>query len=335
MSKIKLESAKRYNKWSAENVFHEGLPDEFIEKYTKNYSPEEEGFAEAVASYQRDHRLKADGKLGNTTYGHICRTYAHSEYKNLTEEDKSEIVSYTVKFEGGGRKNPYAACNLNAEYEGLFDRPKRTRSGQKIPVAERTTRHRASKYNPSGGFHIGLSYGPWQAAQEPGSLGIVLNYMNEADDLLFRDVFGPHCDDMLESTNAKGRRRGKRSPRTLPVGGHDLWSDYWVSKFREAAQHEVFRDAQRRWVADKYLEPALKTAELYNLDSRGDLAVLFDIAIQFGVGGMRSRVKKALKPDQEYSPNNIRKVINKLPKHLRKRREHILTAAGQNIRYVW
>lgn len=329
-----LAYANRYNKWASTNIWRASLPAEFISTYCNGSVPGQDEFSIGVYHYQYERGLDLDGCLGNETYGDISDKYNVDTYSTLTEDTKSDIVSYTVKFEGGSRKNPYASLNRDAEYRGLFDRPKR-KGRVKIPVEERTQRHRASKYNPSGGFHIGLSYGAWQAAQEPGSLGTLLKYMQREDSSLFTEVFGPDSNELLRVTNSKGRRNGRRSPRTRPVGGADLWQDPWASRFKKAAEHETFRKAQRKWVADKYLDKILDTADDYSLDSKGALAVLFDIAIQFGVGGCKKRVRKALKPGQPFSEDSILKVINVLPKHHRARRLHILKAAGQETRYVW
>jgi hypothetical protein len=331
-----LAYANKYNRWAESNIWRSSLPSEFLEVYCNNSSPGEDEFSLGTYRFQYDcgDGIDVDGCLGNETFGKISDYYNVDEFSTLTAKDKSTIVGFTVKFEGGRRKNPYASLNLDAEYRGLFDQPRR-KGGKKVPVEDRTKRHRASKFNPSGGFHIGLSYGAWQAAQEPGSLGILLRYMQKADASLFREVFGEHSDELVRVTNSKGRRKGRTSPRTRPVGGANLWQAPWTDRFKKAAEYEVFRDAQRKWVADKYLDKVLPMADDYNLDSKGAIAVLFDIAIQFGVGGMKKRVRKALKPGIPFSESSIMKVINVLPKQHRARRLHILEAAGQETRYVW
>lgn len=347
LSKNQSESAIRYNTWASENVFPQGLPEKFSGAWMTSTDPTTEEFALSILAFQDEMDLSTDGKLGTNTLAKIhewsnkdCEEKEEiptENFKQLTEEIKAEIVGFTVKFEGGSSKNPYAGVNLDYEYKGYFDRPKR-KNGKKVPIKDRTKRHRASKYNPSGGFHIGLSYGAWQAAQEPGSLGQLLKVMHKDDPDLFKEVFGPLWKELIEMTSSRNRRVGKRSSRVQPLGGKDLWEQPWVSRFKEAANHEVFRKSQRKWVASRYLEPALEVAELYNLDSKGDLAVIFDIAIQFGVYGMKKRVRRALKPkgnSTDYDKSDILKVINALPKNHRPRRKHILKDAGQDERYLW
>jgi len=336
LTEKQLDSAVRYNSWAAKHVFPEGLPSKFVESWMTSSDPKTKEFALSILEFQKENNLEADGKCGTQTFALMHAEEDPQEgFFPLTDEIKSEVIGLTVKFEGGRSKNPYATLNLDYEYEGYFDTPKKTSSGQKIDIKDRTKRHRASKYNADGGFHIGLSYGAWQAAQEPGSLGELLAYMYEDDPCLFKTVFGSDWDELLEMTRSKNRRVSSRSSRVQKLGGKDLWERPWTDRFKEAANHEVFRNSQRRWVAKRYLDPALETAELYNLDSKGALAVLFDIAIQFGVGGMRKRVARALKPNTPFSEDNIIKVINQLPKARRTRRHHILKDAGQKQRYLW
>jgi hypothetical protein len=347
-----IAAAIEYNTWSSAEVFEtEGLPEGFIRDYHERLSstgaavwaPESKEYAQATATFQSHFDQKVDGKLGTRTLGKIHERYP-SETGGpllLTDEAKSIIVGFTVKFEGGNAKNPYASMNKDAEWLGAFDRPKRDKANKRIPAAERKNHpgfkpHRASKYHPGGGFHIGLSWGAWQAAQEPGALGQLLTKMKARAPILFNTVFGDDCLDLIEVTTARNRRTGKLSARTRKVGGAYLWDEPWLSRFKAAANEEVFREVQRVWVAGQYLDKSLSTAEEYNLDSLGALAVLFDIAVQFGVGGMKKYVGKAkLTSGAPFDPGSIKRVIRCLPKSHHKRRNHILDEAGQDTRYTW
>lgn len=345
-----FEDAMAYNEWAAAEVFKsQSLPAAFVLRYFNKIcpAPGSSAFAQGVMKFQAEHSLIVDGKLGTKTLGTINQVFppeAHIPPEDgrvlLTEAKKAEIVGYTVSFEGGKGSNPYASLNRDAEYEGWFDQPK-TKAGKKLNPAERakeknSSPHRASKYHPSGGFHVGLSYGAWQAAQEPGSLGQLLTAMQKKDPVLFQNVFGAGWQDLLRTTNATNRRTGVFSARTQKVGGAYLWQAPWTTRFQEAATHETFREAQRDWVAAQYLTPALEIAQDYNMDSQGDLAVLFDIAIQFGLGGLRKYVGAAkLVSGSKYSETKVTALINALPSGHRPRRQHILAAAGQTVRYVW
>ena len=240
-----------------------------------------------------------------------------------------------MKFEGGGSKNPYSAMNLDAEYRGYFDRPKRDAERNKLRPVDRAKQpnfrpHRASKYHPSKGYHVGLSYGAWQAAQEPGALGKLLLYMYSDDPELFTEIF-LYPDELLQVTRAKGKREGRRSPRTQKVKDYDLWTHPWISRFREAAEHEVFRKSQRRWVSDNYLDPAIEVAKSVGFKSAADLAVAFDIAIQFGPGYLRKRAKRI--PKGDWSPEKLGALIDILPSARRDRRRKIEARAGHEVFY--
>lgn len=255
----------------------------------------------------------------------------------VSPEDRIILVNYTVAFEGG-KKNPFGAMNLDKEYEGYFDQPRTvTRKGKRVSLTplERSKQpnhkpHRASKYG-NDPFHIGLSYGAWQAAQEPGSLGKLLRYMQKENPDLFHKVF-QYPDEILAVTNAKGGRVGSRSPRTQPVHGADLWEEPWVDRFETAGVHTDFQRAQGLWVADNYLDPALRVCEDVGLETAADLAVAFDIAIQFGVGGLKSRASKV--PKGKWSLKKLEGLIKALPASHRPRREKIAALAGHEKHFV-
>lgn len=347
-----IQSAIRYNVWSSQHVFeHGGLPAQFWGYSDEKVCPVPNSalFAQLVANFQSKHGLKADGKLGTRTLGKIHEVYPKEASEAggdvssaeilLTGDARSEIVQFTVAFEGG-KHDPYAGMNKDAEYEGWFDQP-RAIGRKRLHPSERAKQpthkpHRASKYHPSGGFHIGLSYGAWQAAQEPGSLGMLLTVFHKRAPDIFKEVFGPDWEELLEVTTSRNKRKGKFSSRTRPVGGAYLWKEPWLSRFEEAARHEIFRRAQRDWVGSVFLDRVLPIAEEYCLDSKGDLAVLFDIAVQFGVGGLRRFVRKARMPENDnYDPERIQMLIRALPRKHHARRLSILNAAGQSVRYTW
>jgi hypothetical protein len=340
LTPTQLESAREYN-------VQQGYvpPDDFARHFFSSacYDPSAAEYAAGIAAFQSANNLVIDGKAGPTTQTKILQHYAPlgelvpSTPSGLSPEDRQRLASFTVAHEGG-KKNPYAGCNLDAEYEGSFDKPKRDDAGKRIPRDRRNRHagfkpHRASRYGKSGGFHVGLSYGAWQAAQEPGSLGTLLREMRDADREYFDKVFVTPAE-LLLVTNARGKRSGTRSGRTQPVAGVDLWKEPWVSRFRLAGEHVPFQAAQRSWVARQYLDPALKTAAKYNLNREGDIAVLFDVAIQFGPANMRKYVgRSGLKAGAETTDKSIEKVIRALPKGHGPRRRSILKDAGQERTY--
>lgn len=295
---------------------------------------------QAVADWQANAGFAAgdiDGKVGSGTLGQMARTFPRVD-RALDAAQRKIIMEYTISFEGG-RANPYAAQNRDGEYRGLFDKPKRDAQGRPVPVAQRTDRNWASRYNPGGGTHIGLSFGAWQGTQRGGTLGRMLQRMASKDRALFDQVFGGStaAAALLRVTTAGRRDMGHgRNERTQPVDGADLWEAPWTARFTASATHEAFREAQREIADEQYLRDALETALHYGFTDQAAIAVLFDISIQFGVGGMRTRVRRALgrAGRQTARAGDIERVIGALPADHRARRRRILGRAESWVHYV-
>lgn len=269
-----------------------------------------------------------------------------------TEEDFSSaackiVMEFTKKFEArkGSVYTVYSSANTDGEWEGAFDRPKRDANGRRIPTHRRRKEPNfrpfwASRYSRDGGRHIGLSFGPWQATQDGGELGKVVEELYNADPKLLAQIFGgkgriERLIRMLRS--ATGSYHSARSARTQILDGHDVWEKHWLRPLQETMQHEVFREALRRRTAKAYLVPMIVQALKDGFHDQGALAVYFDIAIQFGPRGARKKIKKGLGPDlyksMECQPADIEKVIDALPKGRQDRRTNILRAADQFTSY--
>lgn len=223
-------------------------------------------FAKAVSDFQKSSdNLKMDGKLGPTTAAYIRQDLFDNSGKiNLDSADYMRIAMIISKFEGR-----FWSLNRDGEYRGLFDR------GDK-------------KHWASGKVHIGLSFGFIQFTQDGGSLGEVLQDMFNNHPMKFEQVFGPHYKELLETTNKKGRGRvNGRSPRVQPVGGHDLWDDYWASRFIRAGKDTDLQKSQLKHAINNYLKPAIKTCQDLNISSERGLAVVFDRSVQYGPAGAK------------------------------------------------
>lgn len=246
------------------------------------------------------------------------------------------LADLTIKFEGGGA-DAYSACNEDAEYEGLFDRPKKDSKGNKLPPSKRKDQpgwepHWASRYKSSGGSHIGLSWGAWQFTQDGGGLGNVLARMSKIDRAEFDRVFGgpEKAQQLLLLTNADGdrpaaRQGGARSPRVQPLFGADLWKEPWLSMFRAAGRTESGRKAQQQQSIYGYMRPAADVMRAKGWTKPSTLAVLFDIAIQYGAGGMKTRADAVSGSESE----SIDKIIANLEPNRQERRKSIRAAAKQ------
>lgn len=186
----------------------------------------------------------------------------------LTDDAKLNIIEYIVQFESGSAR--FGAMNLDGEYRGRF--------GTDNPYYQKA--------------HVGLSYGMIQFTQDSGNLGRLLTLMYERDSEFFEHVFGAHWNELLQVTNAQGpgslNVEGGRSVRVQPVAGHDLWEDFWVSRFRDAAIHVPFQAAQNQLAAETFLDPVVPYSRWLGLNTERGIAMLFDRAVQMGVsGGMK------------------------------------------------
>lgn len=298
---------------------------------------------EAVAHWQHVEGLKTDGMVGPSTKSKMTAGFKEI-VKPLTDSEKDAVIAFTVKHEGGSR-NPYSACNRDGEWRGLFDRPKKTSKGSRIPASERNKypgfkANSHSQYHKSGGSHVGLSWGAWQITQDAGTLGRVLGFAHDEDPRLFYKTFRGKklALEMLKilQDDTKGRI-GRRSARVQPIGGVDLWEEPWVSCFKKAGQIELFQRAQRRGIMrrlNQILNPKNKiNAWNQGLTLQGEIAVLFDISVQFGYSGMKKRWKRAI--EKKGDDCTIHDIINELPEHRQGRRRDILKLADVWVRYEY
>lgn len=145
----------------------------------------------------------------------------------------------------------------------------------------------ATNLNTDG---AGLSYGILQWAQAPGALGVLVKKMQSYDPSYFRKLFGPASADLIRITNAP-----TESARLAPVGGVVLWREPWVSRFRQAGEHQSFMDAQDHLAMEgSYMRAAENAAKALGVNTERAVVLLFDRAVQQGAEGMPGRVRDLL-----------------------------------------
>ncbi|MCR5882310.1 hypothetical protein LRS03_05320 [Rhizobacter sp. J219] len=161
-----------------------------------------------------------------------------------------------------------------------------------------------------GRYHLGLAFGIGLASQDRGDLGALLRLMQQRDPSMFKQVFGPHSGELIDTTNRTGPGAAQspdgRGARVQPVGGEDLWSPKWLARFKESARPDLFgagkpqlfNGAQNEHVVALYLHPMLPLARLLGLDTQRALGVLFDRALQIGVQRATDWVLSAISPIQ-------------------------------------
>lgn len=196
----------------------------------------------------------------------------------FTVAEKRRIIDTVARLHPG---RGYDAVNPDGEFEGRF----KDAHGRAHPAA--------------GRYHLGLSYGFVGFSQDSGNLGRLLAMMRQRDAKAFADIFGQHADALIETTCRAGppshESPGGRSARVQPVGGEDLWSPAWQERFRRASQHPPFIAAQNELAYALYMEPMLPFARWLGLDHDRGLAMLYDRAVNMGVGPARQWVVNALR----------------------------------------
>ena len=93
---INVTSAVKYN---SGKTFYQGIPETALERYPGLRMPHTSNeFALSVASYQQDHGLTVDGKLGSGTLGHMVETFGHKQ------PDAYSFIDAAAKVRGSGGK---------------------------------------------------------------------------------------------------------------------------------------------------------------------------------------------------------------------------------------
>lgn len=144
-------------------------------------------------------------------------------------------------------------------------------------IVDRVSRHEGRydsvNRNTDG---AGLSFGRFQWAQRPGTLGALLAAMEAADPARFRAAFGPHVRDLL-TVATKGLM--------VPVDGAQLWDEPWVSRFVAAGRDPVFQAVQDRLATEgPHFQAAMKAARLLGVVTERGVALMLDTAVQQGPG---------------------------------------------------
>ncbi len=195
--------------------------------------------------------------------------------QELTPQEQIRILQLIGnEFESGSDR--YSAINADGEFRGVF--PNHPAINQ---------------------WHVGLSWGFVQFTQDSGGIGEVLRAMRQRDAARFNEIFGADADALLSVTTAAGpssRTNPPRGPRVQPVGGHDLWEEPWLSRFRTAGAHPPFQAAQNEVAARIYIQPIRAFARQLGLDSQRALTMVVDRSIQMGPGGARHWILDAVSP---------------------------------------
>jgi hypothetical protein len=313
----KWDKAIRYNK-------HQRYPDATVRRLQAEVLTGVDGewgpkTCAALAAWQDGHGLYPDGKAGPATRRVLGVQWA--EQRVLTDLGVLELARPTIQHESGGRDD---AANRDGEFEGRFDTDERI--------------HWASKHQPDGGTHVGLSLGRIQVTQDGGNLGLWLKLMWVQGRATVEEHLGERASHIVELTNRGGRSRrvvsgegpGKRSARVRPVDGADLWEDPWVDRLRALARTELAARTLERVAIEVYMRPQLELATELKVQDAATLAVIFDIAVQYGGGGCRRRMREA----ERGGRLDVTDLINTLPEARRPRRRRVYNRSPWWVTFV-
>lgn len=151
-------------------------------------------------------------------------------------------------------------------------------------------------------WHVGLTYGFFGFTQDSGALGSLLERFKRADEHSFREIFGPHADELIAVTTARGPESrhvpGGRSARVQPVAGHDLWEDEWVHRFERAGDVPAFQREQDLMAVAYFVDTMLPMAAAFGMDTERAIGMLVDRAGHQGAGGAKRWLLAAMSPLQ-------------------------------------
>lgn len=329
-----------------------------------------------VMIWQKSNKLVADGKVGPATYAKILSVTSSPKDKiviQFSDDALAQIMGPTIQTEAGYTGNPYTASNLDAEFKGWFDHPRRHPvTNERLNPAERAAVRRDRTLNPSdgkGGYkytafwasmyandgmirsdsdpgtHIGRSEGMIQFAQSPGSLGAYNEAAQKLNPDEFARIMGPCWRELVKVTTApsgkpklvKSLSNGLRNGKVHPVDGHDLWEGPWNERYDELGDTEFGKQAQRLGAKDGYLLPALSICRGYGWSSEVEISVVFDMCVQFGPGSDSRGARKYLKQAKaKYGEDaGIIQCLNILSSGHRDRRLKVASLARANVFYEW
>ena len=136
---------------------------------------------------------------------------------------------------------------------------------------------RYDAWNPNDNG-AGVSFGLIQFNQQKGSLPGLLQRMNDANPEKFRNIFGADADRLTDENWVRNA---------------NLSTPEWRERFKAAGADPEFQGVQRQLAREQYFEPTNRYAEEYGLGSERARAMMFDTAVQYGVGGLGSKLRQA------------------------------------------
>jgi polyhydroxyalkanoate synthesis regulator phasin len=150
--------------------------------------------------------------------------------------------------------------------------------------------------------------------------------MAEKDMDSFKSVFGEHYQELLDTLSKKGdfqtnqetiydncgnvlgTKNVKRKPIVQPVAGQEVWSDYWVTKFKTSGGIDAFQKCQEELAISAYFDPIISASQGMTV-SQKSLCILYDRSVNQGAGYAKNLVSelKNATNEQDYWKNYSQK----------------------------
>jgi hypothetical protein len=221
----------------------------------------------------------------------------------IAHDDKVKILDFISTHEGD-----FDDLNLDYEFEGWFDKPKKDSSGNKIHPSKRMNYpgykpNSSSKYGGSKPRHVGISVGFIQNTQQH-SLDVLINQMFEDDPQLFKETFGDCWQALIDLVNADAHAYAvtdhdshtgvaMRSDRVKSLCGAELWQSPWKERFAKAGTYPVFQQSQLKAAITRYFDRAVESIAIpLGFHSEKAVAFIVDTAINRGRGGAETLIRK-------------------------------------------
>lgn len=141
-------------------------------------------------------------------------------------------------------------------------------------IAEFESNGRFDAWNPIDKGK-GVSFGKWQFNQRGGLHGLLVRMFNK-NKMLFWKIFGP---------SAVSFQQFKKENLNAP---------YWKDALLKCAEIQEFQQCQLEEAVESYAKPAAKLCVERGLKSFLWLALITDASVQYGVGGCKRLLEKAL-----------------------------------------
>ncbi len=135
-----------------------------------------------------------------------------------------------------------------------------------------------SNWNANDNGH-GVSFGLIQFNQKVGSLPTLFQKMYQKNPEKFKQYFGSQTQNFL---NPSWVRSANLNNPTLK------------KMIKAAGRDPEFQKVQRDLARSEYFDPADAIAKKYGIKSERGRSMMFDAAVQFGVGGMKKKLRQAV-----------------------------------------